>query len=129
MNAAKHTGSNNQGINWCYRPRRDAIKARDGHSCRYCLAPAGGLDHLLGRRGAGCNESGALVVACAQCNAAKGSLSLAGFAAYLRARGISVADAMARVAAAVATPVSVGRPTRPSTVRAVRRAIAQAVVA
>ena len=123
----EHTGSNNgQGIHWITDARRSAIRSRDSHSCVYCQRPAGDLDHVTGR---GNNETANLVVACRACNAAKGSLSLAGFAVYLRARGLDVATVMARVAVAVSTPVAVGRPSRPSTVRAVRRAIAQAVAA
>ena len=122
-----HTGSNNnQGIHWITDSRRAAIRTRDACTCVYCGRAATDLDHVTGR---GNNETANLVVACRSCNAAKGHLSLSGFAVYLRARGLDVAAVMAHVALAVSTPVAVGRASRPSTVRAVRRAIAQAVAA
>jgi hypothetical protein len=121
-----HGSNNGLGIHWITDARRAAIRTRDSHQCVYCLAPAGDLDHVTGRH---THETGNLVVACRACNAAKGAFSLAALSTYLTARGIDPQAAYARVRAATATPVAVGRPTSAATKRLVTRAINAAVAA
>lgn len=81
------------------RPRRESlskrlgttarrIAARDDHRCAYCGATAQEsgahlhLDHLTPRSLGGLDTAENLVTACRRCNAARGSMTVAQWAAY-----------------------------------------------
>ncbi|MFE1089564.1 HNH endonuclease [Streptomyces albidoflavus] len=61
--------------------RRSAVLARWGHRCGYCNAPATHLDHITPLAAGGRDVLANVIPACASCNASKGTLSLAQWAA------------------------------------------------
>jgi 5-methylcytosine-specific restriction endonuclease McrA len=89
------------GSGWIARNVREAIYARDGHTCTYCLCAVHGpdagprvtvasLDHVLACELGGGNEPANLVTACIGCNSAKRDLSITAFVAVLARRGVDV---------------------------------------
>jgi 5-methylcytosine-specific restriction endonuclease McrA len=100
-----------QGMNWIRLSTRLAIYHRDGFACVYCgaageeLGTGLTLDHLVAQEIGGSSRPDNLVTACHQCNSAKQHLTIRGWLARLRARGIDTATVARRVRALVRRPL------------------------
>ena len=99
-----------QGMNWIYRPRREAIYARDEDTCCYCNrrwwnAVRKSLDHIIPVALGGTNDSDNLVLACLACNDRKRDLSVKDFAEYLRRQSCDARSIYARIKERMARPI------------------------
>lgn len=100
---ARSTKGISDGLRW-------AVYHRDGFACAYCLDSVAegarlSLDHVLAHAEFGGSSPANLVSCCLSCNAAKGKRSLAGWLAYLAAKGRSTEGLEARIDALTSRPV------------------------
>lgn len=105
-NVAHNTRKNRESLSKRLGKVAKQIKARDNHACVYCAKTeltSGAhlhLDHVVPRNSGGKDLATNIVVACRSCNSAKQDLSLAGFAAYARAKmGLTFSPAAIRAQA------------------------------
>ncbi len=82
-----------QGSKWIRQSTRCALYHRDSHRCAFCGASEAdgailSLDHIIACERGGDNNPTNLVTSCKSCNSAKQDLTIRGWYAYLRARGI-----------------------------------------
>jgi len=101
---------------WITKERREAVYARDSHTCVYCGGTPDGsagailtLDHVVARENGGSNASDNLVTSCRSCNSSKQDRSMRSFYADLRARGIDTNAVSRRVHSQRRRPVSIER--------------------
>jgi 5-methylcytosine-specific restriction endonuclease McrA len=89
------------GGKWIRPNKRMAIYVRDGLRCVYCGQnvenTALTLDHVVPQWLGGTNDAANLVTACRCCNSSKGTLSIRGFMAFLRAKGVDTAAIPRRI--------------------------------
>lgn len=100
----------NQGMNWIWRPTREAIYHRDGDTCLYCRRRAVDgarltLDHVVPHALGGADKPENLVTACFECNSLRQDLPVTEFAQTLYDRGIDAEAVGQRVTRALATPI------------------------
>jgi len=94
-------------MGWINSNKRQRLYTLDGRCCAYCGdSEADGamlsLDHILARNLGGDNRATNLITACLSCNSAKQDLTVRGWMAYLRAKGVDTTGMAARVRALAA---------------------------
>lgn len=108
-NAGKSTPAA-AGGSWIRPEKRLAIYARDGFACAFCGAHVRdgarlSIDHIDAAENGGTNEDENLVTVDLSCNSAKQDLSMRGWLAYLRAKGVDTTGMAARVRAQARRPI------------------------
>lgn len=98
------------GGSWIRPEKRIALYARDGFCCQFCgngIVDGARLsvDHVNASERGGKNDDGNLLTVCLSCNSAKQDLSMRGWLAYCRKRGMNVEGIAARVAKTTAKPI------------------------
>jgi 5-methylcytosine-specific restriction endonuclease McrA len=95
-------GNRGNGSKWIRRAKRLRIYWRDGGCCQWCGATDAAaltLDHILPRCKGGSNNASNLITSCQRCNAARGHMTVAQFAARF---GVAWPLVLRRVFAAAA---------------------------
>ena len=99
-----------QGMNWIWRPTREAIYLRDGDTCLYCRKHASlcermTLDHIVPYVIGGSDRPTNLVTACADCNSRRKDMPIEDFAQMLADQGIDPKTVGPLIEAALAKPI------------------------